>query len=179
MKYAKDDVSRSVYRYRLSQDRLGHVGKGRKWAPSIELESLEGQLVTRDMIGNAQCDGIKAGVGYRKKHKTASNSRRREITGLIKEDYEQKRLVNLGMYTNQAKWLSVGIENMRHKDLTWQKLLYQCSPRLVKFLVNAIPNWLNTPDNLRRWKISGDHKCDLCGKRFVNLAHILGGCLGY
>ena len=56
------------------------------------------------------------------------------------------------------------------------KLLYQCSPRLVKFLVNAIPNWLNTPDNLRRWKVSGDHKCDLCGKRYVNLAHILGGC---
>ena len=30
MKYAKDNTSRAVYRYRLSEDRKGHVGKGRK-----------------------------------------------------------------------------------------------------------------------------------------------------
>jgi hypothetical protein len=65
---------------------------------------------------------------------------------------------------------------MMHKDLTWKKLLYQCSDRLVKFLVNAIPDWLNTPDNLRRWNMKGDHKCGLCGRRNATLAHILGGC---
>ena len=65
---------------------------------------------------------------------------------------------------------------MIHKDLTWKELLYQCSDRLIKFLVNAIPNWLDSPDNLRRWNITGDHKCDLCGKRNASLGHILGGC---
>ena len=95
---------------------------------------------------------------------------------MLKEDFERKRLVKLSNYAVQGKWLTVGIDNLRHKDLTWNKLLYQCTPRLVKFLVNAIPNWLNTPNNLRRWKVKGDHKCDLCNKRNVSLGHILGGC---
>src|SRR5215468_5780120 len=85
-------------------------------------------------------------------------------------------MISLQKYQMQAKWLSVGIDNMMHKDLTWNKLLYQCSERLVKFLVNAIPNWLHSPDNLRRWQVKGDHKCDLCGKRNATLAHILCGC---
>ena len=37
-------------------------------------------------------------------------------------------------------------------------------------------SFLDTPDNLRRWKVKGDHKCGLCGKINVNLAHVLGGC---
>ena len=68
------------------------------------------------------------------------------------------------------------IDNMQKKDLTWTKLLYQCSDRLVKFLVNAIPNWLPSPDNLRRWNQKGDHKCGLCNARNATLAHILCGC---
>ena len=64
----------------------------------------------------------------------------------MKDDAEQKRLVLLGTYEIQAKWLAVGIDNMWRKDLTWNKLLYQCSGRLVKFIVNAISNWLLSPD---------------------------------
>ena len=49
LKYAKDPISRKLYFYRVSQDQAGHIGKGRKFAPSLELESYEGKLV-----GNAQ-----------------------------------------------------------------------------------------------------------------------------
>lgn len=174
MKHAKDDVSRAVYRYRLSQDRLGHVGRGRKWVPTIELESLEGHAATRDMVECGQVGRL--GLGFRKKPKVTLKSRRHDLTLMTRDDFERKRIVALGKYTNQAKWLSVGLDNMMHKDLTWQKLLYQCSDRLVKFIVNAIPNWLSSPDNLRRWNIKGDHKCDLCGHRNASLGHILGGC---
>ena len=89
---------------------------------------------------------------------------RKDLVAIMKGENEHKRLVALGDYKMQANWMSVGIDNMMHKDLTWNKLLYQCSDRLVKFLVNAIPNWLNTPDNLRRWQVKGDHKCDLCSE---------------
>lgn len=174
MKHAKDSTSRALYRYRLSQDREGHIGRGRNWAPSLELESLEGRLATKDIVGNGQVH--KLGLGYNKKPCNSLKSRRREISSILKEDFERKRIVGLGNYAIQGRWLAVGIDNLRHKDLTWNKLLYQCSPRLVKFLVNAIPNWLNTPNNLRRWKIHGDHKCELCGKRNASLGHILGGC---
>src|ERR1700744_4682717 len=52
LKYSKDDISRKLYHYRLTQDQAGHIGKGRKFAPSLELESYEGQLATKDIIGN-------------------------------------------------------------------------------------------------------------------------------
>ena len=130
--------------------------------------------MTKDMVASGQCSGL--GLGFRRKSVVSLKFRRRELTKMIKEDFENNRIVNLGKYTNQAKWLAVGLDSMMYKDLTWQKLLYQCSDRLIKFLVNAIPNWLNSPDNLRRWKVQGDHKCELCGNRNANLAHILGGC---
>ena len=56
MKHAKDDVFRKIYRYRLSEDQQGHTGRGRKFVPSLELESLEGKLSTQDIVGNAQTD---------------------------------------------------------------------------------------------------------------------------
>ena len=71
---------------------------------------------------------------------------------------------------------AVGIDNMWRKDLTWNKLIYQCSDRLVKFIINAIPNWLPSPDMMRRWNQKGDHKCGLCSAKSATLAHILCGC---
>ena len=108
------------------------------WAPSLELESLEGRVATRNMVANGQVS--KLALGYKKRPPNTLKYRRREISSILKEDFETKRIVGLGNYAIQGKWLAVGIDNLRHKDLTWQKLLYQCSPRLVKFLVNAIPN---------------------------------------
>ena len=58
--------------------------------------------------------------------------KRMELVKLMKEDAENDRIVGLGRYEIQAKWLAVGIDNMRHKDLTWNKILYQCSDRLLK-----------------------------------------------
>jgi hypothetical protein len=178
MKYAKDNISRKLYHYRQTQDKLGHTGKGRKFVPSFELESYEGRLATKTIVGNAQIGT--SGLGFHKSRwqKSTVNlkDKRKQIVKMMKDDAEDKRLVELGKYEIQAKWLAVGIDNMQRKDLTWNKLLYQCSDRLVKFLVNAIPNWLPSPDNLRRWNQKGDHKCGLCGARFVTLAHILCGC---
>jgi len=133
LKYSKDNISRKLYHYRLTQDQAGHVGKGRKFAPSLELESYEGQLATKDIVGNAQSGT--SGLGYHKilRPKSCLKERRKGLVRLMKEDAENKRLVALGKYEIQGKWLSVGIDNMWRKDLTWNKLLYQCSDRLVKF----------------------------------------------
>jgi hypothetical protein len=176
LKYAKDNISRKIYNYRLTQDQKGHTGRGRKFAPSLELESYEGQLATKDVVGNAQHGTSGLGFNLTTRKKSSLKNRRKELVQLMKDEAEQKRLVELGKYEIQAKWLAVGIDNMWRKDLTWNKLLYQCSDRLVKFLVNAIPNWLPSPDILRLWKQKGDHKCGLCGSRSATFAHILCGC---
>jgi hypothetical protein len=176
LKYAKDNISRKLYHYRRTQDQLGHIGKGRKFAPSLELESYEGKLVTKDIVGNTQHGTSGLGFHKSRRQKSSLKDKRKELVRMMKEDTEQKRLVELEKYQIQAKWLAVGIDNMQRKDLTWTKLLYQCSDRLIKFIVNAIPNWLPSPDNLRRWSQKGDHKCGLCGMRNATLAHILCGC---
>jgi hypothetical protein len=142
----------------------------------FELESYEGKLVTKDIVGNTQHGTSGLGFHKSRRQKSSLKDKRKELVRMMKEDTEQKRLVELEKYQIQAKWLAVGIDNMQRKDLTWTKLLYQCSDRLIKFIVNAIPNWLPSPDNLRRWSQKGDHKCGLCGMRNATLAHILCGC---
>src|SRR5690348_4144130 len=34
----------------------------------------------------------------------------------------------------------------------------------------------STPDNLRRWKLSRNAACGLCGQTAATLSHILAGC---
>ena len=130
--------------------------------------------MTKEIVGNAQTGT--GGLGLRPQKKQSLKEKRKNLVKLMKEDAEHQRIVDLGRYEIQAKWLSVGIDNMQHKDLTWQKLLYQCSDRLLKFIVNAIPGWLPSPDNLCRWNAAGIHRCGLCGKVNATLAHILCGC---
>ena len=105
MKHAKDNVSRKLYRYRLTQDQKGHTGKGRKFVPSLELESLEGKLATKDLIGNAQTGT--SGLGLRKKPPSTFKSRRRELI-TMKDEIEHKRMISLqklSFYTNvQHDW---------------------------------------------------------------------------
>ena len=61
-------------------------------------------------------------------------------------------------------------------DLTWQKLLYGYSTRLLKFIINLRANTLPSPDDLRRWNIQGTHTCGLCGKENATSNHIFNGC---
>src|SRR5205814_1062458 len=79
LKYAKDPVSRKLYSYRLSQGQAGHIGKGRKFAPSLELESMEGQLVTKEIVGNAQIGTRGIGLRPHKKQSKGKAQRACEI----------------------------------------------------------------------------------------------------
>ena len=113
LKYAKDPIAWKLYAYRLSQDQAGHIGKGRKSAPSLELESYEDRLTTKEIVGNAQT-GI-GGLGLRPRKKQSLKDKRKELVKLMKEDAENQRIVDLGSYEIQAKWLSVGIDEMQRK----------------------------------------------------------------
>jgi hypothetical protein len=61
------------------------------------------------------------------------------------------------------------------QDASWNRLLYELSPALLKFALNARVNVLPTPDNLHRWGY-GVHACKLCGRPRVTSAHVLTGC---
>src|ERR1700722_1749957 len=86
IKYAKDSVSRKLYAYRLSQDQAGHTGKGRKFTPAIVLESYEGKLATKEIVGNAQTG---TGLGLRPRKKQSLQEKRKQLA-LMKEDAENE-----------------------------------------------------------------------------------------
>ena len=129
--------------------------------------------MTKEIVGNAQT-GTR-GLGLCPKKKQSLKETRQEIVKLMKEDAEHNRIVALGRYEIQAKWLSVGLDNMWRKDLTWNKILYQMFRPPSEISCELHP-WLPSPDNLRRWKSEGEHKCGLCGKVNATLSHILCGC---
>ena len=94
----------------------------------------------------------------------------------MRRDAERKRLVLLEKYQLQNSWLKWGLSDMMSKDLTWNKLLYGYSEKLLKFVLNSNLQTMATPDNLRRWNILKDAPCGLCTKFNVGLSHILAGC---
>ena len=94
----------------------------------------------------------------------------------MKKEAKEKRLLVLHHYQIQAAWLSWGLDNMMRSDLSWTYLLYGYSDRLLKFAMNGQANTLPTPDNLRRWKLSRNAACGICGQTAATLSHILAGC---
>ena len=75
----------------------------------------------------------------------------------------------------QTTWLNY-LDKTSAEDLSWGKMLYNYSDRLLKFILNVRSNTLPSPDNMRRWQRRGNLVCGLCSRPFVTSSHILAGC---
>ena len=95
----------------------------------------------------------------------------------MKKDAEEKRLSLLVCrdYKMQTNWLKY-LDKTSAEDLSWNKMLYNYSDRLLKFILNVRSNTLPSPDNMRRWHRRGNLVCGLCSRPFVTSSHILAGC---
>jgi hypothetical protein len=173
MKYSEDTNASNLYQHMLKMDKLGHLGTGRKSSPRLQLEDAESQVDFNALISNHQG---KAGLGLVKKTPSDKASRRKQIIEVLQKETENKRLAILHTYEMQNGWMHFAIEKQMYKDLTWKKLLYSYNDNLVKFVVNGTLNTLPTPDNLRRWKITSNAVCGLCGQAHASLKHVLAGC---
>ena len=178
LKYSTDEQARLLYQYRLELDRQGHVGRGRHSSPCLDLEDLELRALTLPMAKSR--GGRAPGFNSLMKKKWFKQSRlaaqRQVIVDMIKQEAKDARLAPLHDYEMQNDWMRWGWDWLMHKDLTWQKVLYQYSDKLLKWVLNAQLNTLPTPSNMRRWRIHGDFRCGLCKKANVGLTHILAGC---
>jgi Reverse transcriptase (RNA-dependent DNA polymerase). len=172
MKYSKVAQSQELYRYRLKLDQQGHIGQGRTSSPCLTLERLERSCIL-DKVSGAGQHG-RQGLGSHVKVKRLGP--RDELIARLKKEAEEKRLLILHNYEMQASWLSWGLDRMMARDLSWSTLLYNYSQRLLKFMANAQLNTLPTPDNLKRWNLTQEAVCGLCGEKAVSLSHVLAGC---
>ena len=130
LKYSNDPLSRGVYAHRLKRDQDGHIGKGRKSSPCLELEKLESEVKVQEIIGKAQSD--KKGLGWRRRYsfKDINKEKRHQIGLIMRRDAESKRLLILQNYEMQNSWMSWGLTGMMMKDLAWNKILTGYSEKL-------------------------------------------------
>ncbi len=191
MKNSLDQQARKLYSHRLARDKAGHVGQGRRSSPCLQLEEALGALRLEDIKGRTQTG--RHGLGFVRQQKSEVSERAR-VKRWMKEEEEAKRVAALFNYQMQAGWLqwSDDLQDMMEKDLSWKKMLYQYSDRLLRFVVNSLQNTLPTPDNLlrwnsgvskggdaqclRRWSNQRSYACGLCGKVGATALHILAGC---
>ena len=176
MKHSRDPTARAVYRRRVALDQQGHVGTGRKFAPSLEVERLESLVHLERITGHGQSG--RTGLGYLKKKPvpTTPKESRKRMSEIMKLEAEEKRTAICMEYEMQCSWLNYGLTEFMEKDLTWNKLLYMYSEALVKFCLNVRTNTLPSPDNIRRWGKATNLCCGLYGLRCATLNHILAGC---
>ena len=60
-------------------------------------------------------------------------------------------------------------------NVTWKSYANNIPKGILSFAIKSSVNGLNTPDNLKRWRIRKTDKCDICKNR-SNLEHILNWC---
>ena len=58
----------------------------------------------------------------------------------------------------------------------WKIMLYDWTPEMLKFYLNAFQHTLPDPSNLARWSYSEDSSCPLCSNTPCTARHILAGC---
>jgi hypothetical protein len=151
---------------------MRHIGKGNKTSPCLILEHLEKSRDSDRIASQGQLG--RQGLGFRRIYRKVEP--RADLIDRMKKEAEERRLLILHNYQLQAAWLSWGLDNMMRSDLTWTYLLYGYSDRLLKFMVNSQANTCPSPDNLRRWKLTNNAACGLCGQTAATLSHILAGC---
>ena len=108
--------------------------------------------------------------------KTRRKNKRQLVIDSMKDDVNVQR-VQLVHITNYTMWANLLVyhDEVTADDMKWNKIIFQYSENLLKFIINTFSNTVPSPDNLRRWKIAGEHLCCLCGNDYATLAHIMAG----
>jgi hypothetical protein len=118
----------------------------------------------------------KQGLGFQRTEpppQPGTPAARALVSQRIEEDEDGQRRVHLMNCAMQGEFMK--FDNLMERDLSWQCLLYDLTPSLLKFAVKSQLNVLATPDNLQRWRV-GTFLCKLCGVTAPTQAHIFSSC---
>ncbi|CAG9572980.1 unnamed protein product [Danaus chrysippus] len=131
-----------------------------------ELESRL-QFHKQFMIG-AQSN--RAGLGSNRKVQDADI-----LKSFIRQDENDKYKIHAMNLEMQNEWLDIG-DFCIPLALKWRTLIYDWSPALLKFYLNAFQMTLPDQSNLVRWGKSTEKTCYICGKAVGTAKHLLVGC---
>ena len=134
-----------------------------------ELKDLQRHLYFQELVGKSAVGTT--GLGYGTRYEDTSE--RKLLTNMVRTFDEESLICSL--FDKKRQNLFLTWENTMAFDTTWNNVIYQLSPELLKFHVNAIHDTASTPSNLKLWNKAASGNCKLCSKQGT-LNHILTFC---
>ena len=85
---------------------------------------------------------------------------------------ESERVTKAVQQSQQGRWTTW--EDVVQRSISWNEI-WKMSPYRLAFVIRSIYDQLPSRDNLRRWGLTEDCKCELCGES-ETLHHVLSNC---
>ena len=150
------------------------VRTGSKWKVQDAVERAESSISLIELTESGQYS--KAGLGLIPKEKVpakGSKEYRKLVTNMVKKEEDECLYTMAIQQAIQGRWTQW--KEFIQKDLRWKSLL-AAPPSLTSFCMGATYGTLACPTKLKRWGLSTDSKCELCGKDGAGVKHIFSGC---
>ena len=159
---------------------------GRKWSTEAALNTAQSRLNHQQIVGDVRgscrknSDSIinqRGGLGLVPPPKVSEGDGKKDHRQLISKALEEQRdeelmikAVNQSVQGAWTRW-----KQFVQRDMSWKSLLGAKS-NLVRFCIGSTFDTLSTPNNLHRWGIIDNPKCNLCDQEGCGILHILTAC---
>ena len=135
------------------------------------IREAERRMDMERIVGHTQQG--RAGIGYGGSRVDPKVSQRKALVGKVEQKLEEEMLVKAVCQSLQGQWTAW--TDYVQRDIKWKSLFYG-NFNLERFCIGATYNTLASPANLKRWGLSPDAKCHLCGGEPCTVFHILCDC---
>ncbi len=164
LKKSKDPLVRHVFEMEASRQ---ESWSGPRFAPAREVAAVEAQATLVEIPGHHHGLGFQDTSTRKDKPKTSLQ--------MYTDIDSRKQMDRASQLVMQGK-LQL-FDECLHRDWGWDKLIYNCSDSMFKYMINSTNNTLPTGSNLRIWSNSViQTKCAGCHKPNPTLKHVLNGC---
>ena len=164
LKKSKDPLARHVFEMERSRQ---ESWSGPRFAPALEVTAVEAQATLVEIPGHHHGLGFQD-MSIRKDKPPTSLQMYTNIDSLAQLDHASTLVMqgNLKLF-----------DECLHRDWAWDKLIYNLSDSMFRFMINSTNNTLPTGSNLRIWSNSViQTTCAGCRKANPTLKHVLNAC---
>ena len=104
--------------------------------------------------------------------KASESQKAKLVVDEIRKQAEEKRSQTAIQQGQQGRWTTW--EDALQRSLSWNDI-WHLAPLRISFLIRAVYDQLPSGDNLKKWQLTDDENCPLCGAT-QTLQHVLSAC---
>ncbi len=145
----------------------------RKFKAQDEINKSVSELTFEEMRGPIQTDRHALGWNHFAKWSESCSAIRAEL--IIRErrrEMERERVTKAVQQSQQGRWTMW--EDVVQRSISWNEI-WKMSPYRLASVIRSIYHQLPSRNNFRRWGLTEDCKCELCGES-ETLHHVLSNC---